>query len=484
MRQPYMEMIINETSSRKGIALRGVGNKVPSPLVSIQFIDTESAIQTSFKVTLHISGNQNKSYHVGSLEMLLYEFAKMNGDSIIPCYIAMGWTKDGELETDADGQLQVLEVQGQFIEFTAAVKNSYMEYVITGVGTLTSNGNNKGIAFPAINGNYKPSDCLEAALNYIQADSAFDYDIDHDDEVVPIYRPAQVTSLTSFVYGDGERQGLIQQSYCDGSRSSAYRLPGRLTSGDLRRAGYSNSQIKQMLGETMCNSQRSASSYSFSIVEPTFHRRGVIRYKNNTNLANYVNKEILLYGAQNTNILSLTATYNGITQQLYGSGATVQTGLALGLDGSVLTNDSNRTNSYSASAPSMYSAGNVLNNLNAISTQFNTEIQVTIVGSPKLYKVGNSVRLVVYTRGTLNPITGTYQIMKVSHLITGTSYTTTLNLKRLDPITANNTVAAIAGTGSGTPKINGSSISALPGGKPYFGKPYQNIMNILRRGLL
>lgn len=485
MKQPYMEMVINQTSSRRGMAMRSVGEKVPSPLVSIQFTDSESAIQTKFVVTLHISGSLNKGYHIGSFEMMLYEFAQMNGGSVLPGYIEIGWAdSDGDFELDASGNKRTMTVQGEFIQFKAAVKSSYMEYVLTGVGNLTASGNNKGLAFPAVCGNYKPSDVLEAALNYVQANNAFDYDIDHDDEVVPIYREAAVTSLTSFVYGDGNRQGIIQQSYCEGSRSTAYRLPGNLTSGDLLQAGYSSSMIRSMMGAPICASQRSASSYSFSIVEPTFHNRGVIRYKNNTNLANYTDKGVLLYGTENANILSITATYDGIIQQLYGSGATVQTGLALGLDGSVLTTTSNRTNSYAACAPAMFSAGNVLNNLNAISTQFNTDIQVTTVGNPVLYKVADKVRLIVYSRGTLNPITGQYRIQKVTHLVTGTAYTTTLTLKRLDPITANNVVSAIAGSGESNPKVNGNSVSALSGSKPDFGKPYQDIMNVLRRGLV
>lgn len=477
MKQPYMEMIINETADRRGIAMRGVGNPVPSPLVSIQLINAESGLQTQFNVTLHISADDRKKVHIGSFEMMLYEFAQMNGGSNLPCYIELGWVYD-------TGEKNTLSIQGMFMQFSAAVKNSFMEYVLTGVGNFTEVGNNKGIAFPAINGNYRVSDVVEAALDYIQANSAFDYDIDHDDEVVPIVRPAMVTSLTSFIYGDGDRAGLIQQAYCEGSRSSAYRLPGRLSSGDYLNAGYSGSDIMGKIGEPICNSQRSASAYTFSITDPTFHKRGLIRFKNNSNLANYINSEVLLYGAENTNILTITATYNGITQQLFGSGAIVQTGMALGLDGSVLTTSSNRTNSYAASAPAMYAAGNVLNNQNAISTQFNTNIQVSIVGNPKIYRVADAVRLIVYSRGTLNPITGVYRIMKVSHNVTGTSYTTMLTLQRLDAITANNAVTTVVGEGAGTPKINGKSVSSLHGGKPDFGQPYQNIMNLLRRGLL
>lgn len=486
MRQPYMEMIINDTQSsgKKGIALRSLGEKVPSPLVSIQFTDAENALQSNFTVTLHISGNQNKGYHVGTFEMLLYAFAQMQGGSILPCYIELGWAEDEGIAVDDDGRQQLLSIQGQFIKFKSTVKNSYMEYVLTGVGNFTATGNNKGLYFPAVKGNYRPSDTIEDALNFIQAYTAFDYDIDHDDEVVPMYLPAAITSLYSYVYGDSTRAGIIQQAYCAGSRSTAYRLPGRLSSGMYSTIGLSHSQIRGLLGAPVAVTQRSASSYSFSITEPTFHKRGVIRFKNNTNLANYANKEILLYGAQNANVLSLTASYDGYTQQLYGSGASVQTGVGIDIDGNLLTTESNRSNSYSASAPSMYAAGNVINNLNAISTQFNTDIQATIVGNPKLYKIAEKVRLVVFSRGTLNPITGQYRVVKVTHTVTGTSYQTVLGLKRLDPITANNVVSSIAGDGDGTPNINGSTTAALHSGKPRYAVPYQSVMNLLRRGVL
>lgn len=473
MKQPYMEMTIN------GLSMRGLGNKIPSPLVGINLTNAESGLQTNFTVTLHIHGNANNSIHVGSFEMLLYEFAQMKGDSVLPCYIQIGWV---DSDTDA---LDTISIQGIFMQFKASAKGSYMEYILTGLGNFSESGNLKGLAIPAVRGNYRPSDVLEAMLDYVHAGDMFDYDIDHDDEVVPIDIPSRVTSISSLVYGDGNHQGLIQQSYCEGTRSAAYRLPGSLYSEAYRIAGFSNPIINKLLGEPICSTQRSASSYTFSITDPTFHSKGIISYKNDSNLANYVNQEILLYGGLETNILSITASYNGITQQLLGSGASVQTGLALGLDGSVMSTEDNRQNSYSASAKSMYSTGNVLNNLNAISTQFNTDIQVTTLGKPSIYKIAQSVRLIVWSRGTLNPITGIYRVMKVTHNITGTSYTTLLSLKRLDPITANDAKSNSVGDGSSSPKVNGSSKGGIqPSGKVNLGPPYQNISNLMKRGNL
>lgn len=473
MRQPYMEINLN------GMSMRGLGNKIPSPLVALSLTNAESGLQTNFSATLHIHGNANNSVHVGSFEMMLYEFAQMKGDSVIPCYIQIGWA-----DSDSNA-LDVISIQGIFMQFKSSVKGSYIEYVLTGLGNFSETGNIKGLALPAIRGNYRPSDVLEACLNYVQADGLFDYDIDHDDEVVPINMSSRVTSISTLVYGDGNHQGLIQQSYCEGTRSAAYRLPGNLCSEDYRNAGYTNSRIQSMLGEPVCSTQRSASSYTFSITDPTFHSKGLISYKNDSNLANYVNPEVLMYGGLETNILSITATYNGITQQLLGSGSPVQTGLALGLDGSVISSGNNRQNSYASSAQSMYATGNVLNNLNAISTQFNTDIQVTIVGQPTIYKIAQAVRLIVWTRGTLNPITGVYRVMKVTHNVTGTSYTTLLALKRLDPITANSAAGNKVGDGSSSPTVNSSSTGGLqPTGNLNFGPPYQNISNLMRRGNL
>ena len=216
-------------------------------------------------------------------------------------------------------------------------------------------------------------------------------------------------------------------------------------------------------------------------MDPTFHERGIIRYKNNVNLANYVGVDALIWGGLETNILAITATYDGVTQQLLGTGSMVQTGLGIALDGTQMTSSASRQNSYAATAASMFSAGNVINNLNALSTQFNTNITVTIVGKPKVFQVAEAVRVLVYTGGTLNPITGVYRIMKVTHHVTGTAYTTDLTLKRLDLITANNTVAAISGY-TNPVTVNNEKAAACSYSRPYFGEPFQSIMNIMRRG--
>ena len=470
MVQPYMQLVI------KDMAMRGVGNLIPSPLVSINLDNGESGLQTNFTAVLHIMGEASKSSHVGSFEMMLYEFAQMQGDSALPVSIEIGWA-------DGSSVISSLKIQGLFIKFTATVKTGYMEYTLTGIGNFTSGGNIQGIALPAVNGNFQPSQVLEASLNYIQAYNVYDYDIDHDDEVVPINRPASVTSLGALVYGNGDHQGLIQQSYNEGSRSAAYGLSDGLNSGDLRAAGYTNDEIWNKLGEPISTTQRSASAYTFSIIDPSFYDRGVIRYKNNVNLSNYVSSEVLLWGGLETNILSISATYNGVTQQLLGTGASVQTGLAMGLDGSTIVSSSNRQNSYAASAASMYAAGNALNNLNAVSTQFNTDIKVTIVGNPKIYQCAESIRLIVYTGGSLNPITGVYRIMKVGHSINGTSYTTNLTLKRLDLITANSIASSAAGYSTGG-MIGGRKIATSQGSTLDFGEPFQDITNLMRRGLV
>jgi len=470
-KQPYMQFVI------QNIALRSLGFKVPSPLVGINLTNSESGIQTNFKVTVHILGDQRKQAHVGAFEMMLYEFAQMRGDSTTPCYLEMGWA-------DETGILESLSIQGIFIQFTSTVHTGYTEYILEGIGNFTNTATIRGIAIPAIRGNYRPSDVAEAVLDYVNAGDVFDYDIDHDDEVVPICKSSCVTSLGEYINGSGNAQGLIQQSYCEGSRSSAYGLPGNRATGTYLRAGYTKAEVHNLMGSPVAQTQRSASSYTFSITEPTFHTRGVIRYKNNVNLANYVSDDVLIWGGLYTNILSISATYQGVTQTLLGSGATVQTGMGITLKGESLTTLANRQNSYSATVDSMYAAGNVLNNLNAISTQFNTNVQITIVGKPKVFQVADAVRVVVYTGGTLNPITGVYRIIKVAHNINGTSYTTTLTVQRLDLITANNTATSIAGYTT-TTRLNNVQKATIPQQQRLdLGQPFQHIINILKRGKL
>lgn len=472
MAQPHMQLII------ENMAMHVPGSKTPSPLVAMSLENAESGLISNFTATLHVQGNHFNRTHVGSFEMMLYEFAQMQGSSSLGAFLEFGW-EDGPK----------LEVDGFFIEFQASVKGDYMEYLLKGTGNLSNAGNIKGIALPAVNGNYRPSAVLEASLDYVKANEAFEYDIDHDDEVVPIQRPASVTSLAELIYGHKDatgqfHQGLLQQSYCEGSRSSAFGIPGNIPSEMLRQAGYDNPAIAFAMKEPVSTTQRSASAYSFSITEPTFYQKGVIRYKNNVNISNYVNAESLVYGGLYTNILSITATYNGVTQQIVGAGKSVQTGLALGLDGKLMVSKNNRQNSYSASAPSLYGAGNAINNLNAVTTQFNTDIRVTVIGSPNIYRVGEGIKVIVKSEGTLNPITGLYRILKVQHNITGTSYTTTLTLKRLDLITANDVSASVSGYTSGVTIDGKRYASHRTSDALNFGVPFQNIMNLMRRGEL
>ena len=470
-KQPYMQFVI------QNIALRSLGYKNPSPLVGIRLENSESGIQTNFSVTVQIPGDQRNKVHVGTFEMMLYEFAQMRGDSTTPCYIELGWA-------DETGILESLSIQGIFIQFSSTVNKGYNEYVLKGIGNFTNTATIRGIAVPAIRGNYRPSDVVEAVLNYVNANEVFDYDIDHDDEIVPIQKASCVTSLGEYINGSSEQRGLIQQSYCEGSKSCAYGLPGNKSTSFYRKAGYTNREIHELMGAPVAQTQRSASSYTFSITEPTFHTKGIIRYKNNVNLTNYVSDQTLIWGGLYTNILNITATYQGITQTLLGSGATVQTGMGITLKGESLVTSDNRQNSYCSSIESMYAAGNVLNNLNAISTQFNTNVQITIVGNPQVYRVADAVRVIVYTGGTLNPITGVYRIIKVAHDINGTGYTTTLTVQRLDLITANDTAASMAGYTSTSRVNNQQTASSKQLKKLNLGEPFQHITNILKRGKL
>ena len=161
-KQPYMQMVINN------VALRSVGYKIPSPLVAIKLENAENGLQVAFTATLHILGDARKQAHVGSFEMMLYEFAQMRGGSVLPCYIEIGWCgSDENIALDSDGSRQLLSIQGQFVSFTSTVRTGYMEYVLSGIGNFTSTATVRGIAIPAVNGNYRPSDVVEAVLDYI-----------------------------------------------------------------------------------------------------------------------------------------------------------------------------------------------------------------------------------------------------------------------------------------------------------------------------
>jgi hypothetical protein len=111
-------------------------------------------------------------------------------------------------------------------------------------------------------------------------------------------------------------------------------------------------------------------------------------------------------------------------------------GFALDASGNSVLKDAEVVNSWSASLADVFQASNIINDVNAIASQFTGNFTVTIPGSLTTYSVAQPVSLLIMSGNTVSPATGVYSIVSVSHTISN-KFTTELKLQRLTLGTAN-----------------------------------------------
>ena len=164
---------------------------------------------------------------------------------------------------------------------------------------------------------------------------------------------------------------------------------------------------------------------------------GVIHYKSNAGLSTAQRNDTLEYGTANTNIITLNGSYNGIAYDMSDMNFA---GIGFNIDGSgnqVLL-DASVVNSWSASLADTFQSSSIINDINALATQFSGDFSVQIAGSCSQYKLAQPVSMIVMSGNTLSPVSGVYNVMSVSHTISST-FITTLKLQRLVMSSANQT---------------------------------------------
>ena len=176
-------------------------------------------------------------------------------------------------------------------------------------------------------------------------------------------------------------------------------------------------------------------SFSYWVDEPTMTRKGVIHYKSNAGLTTSHVSDTLRYGTSDSNILSLQGSYNGVAYNMTDMNFKTL-GFSVDTQGNTIINDSEVVNSWSSSLADVFQSVNIINDVNAIASQFSGDFTVQIAGSVKEYGLAQPVSLIVMAGNTLSPITGVYNIISVSHRISD-SFITTLKLQRLVMSSAN-----------------------------------------------
>ena len=437
-----------------GVSITDFGLLIPSPFASLELSNSEISSMTSWTLKCTVGGDQAKRVNVAAFEALLYSAAQSAtyaNASGIPVSFIFGWIGDnGAVES-------YLSYQGFTLKYSVSTNGLYMNYTVTGYASLSVQNSMPVLNIPAVCGIVQPSAVLEAVLLATKADTYYDLDIDHNDQPTLVNHGAMTTSLMKYTRGEisvrdnyDDFHGLLALSKAFSISRDASGIDPRYKSLSQIMNNTTVSPVSSYMTTSYGDTAPQCASFSFWIDEPTMTKRGVIHYKSDSSLLTTQSPDVLKYGTTDSNVLSIQGSYDGVAYSMTNMNFS-QVGFAVDCSGNALANEYRVVNSWSSSLASVFQTANIINDINALATQFSGDFKIQIPGSVKSYSVAQPVSLVVYSGGTLSPITGVYNIISVSHSVS-TQFITTLSLQRLMLSSANQTAA-----GQGI-LINGNSI--------------------------
>lgn len=441
--------------SLAGVNLCDFGLEIPSPFCSLQLSNSEISSVTSWTLNCIVGGDNKKKVNIAAFEALLYsaaQAASSYADSQgVPVAFAFGWLDDN------GGIAEYVSYQGFTLQFKVSTTGLYMKYEITGFASLAVQSSMPVLRIPEVCGVVQPSAMVEGLARAVKATAYYELDIDHNDVPTLISHGAMTTSFNNYVRGvyTGQDEydawpGLLKlsKSY-NGSRDAAGLATGYKSLSQIMN-NHTITPVDSFLTKSFTDTTPQSVSFSYWVDEPTMTQPGVIHYKCNAGLmTNHVN-DALVYGTPDSNILSLSGSYNGVaynmTNMRFG-----QVGFTVDGSGSTIIQDEQVVNSWSSSLAEVFQTVDIINDVNAIASQFSGDFVIQIPGSVKKYEIAQPVSLVVMTGNTLSPISGVYNIVTVSHQIS-VDFITTLKIQRLTMSTANQVATSqgiyIAGQGS------------------------------------
>ena len=423
-----------------GVSLTDFGLKIPSPFVSLQVENTTVDTYSNWSLSIVVGGDASRGVNVAAFESLIYSASQAadgySNSSGIPVSFAFGWLDD------KGNVAEYTTYRGWSIKFQVSTQGQFMSYVLTGYASLAVQMNSPVINIPATSGIYQPSAGVEGILKGIKADYYYDLDIDHCDTPTLIQHGAMTTSVTSYIRGSRTSRednyddfaGMLRYSKCYNSCRDAVGIKNGMPLRTLMN-NLTVTPIRSYLKAGLTDDTVQSSSFSYWVEEPTMTRKGVIHYKSNAGLMKSYNGDTLEYGTSNTNVISIDGSYNGVAYNM-----TDMSFASLGFDvdgsGNTILKDATVTNSWSSSLAQTFATAGIINDINALATQFSGEFTVTVPGTIKQYKLAQPISLVVMNGNTTSPVSGIYNIMSVSHAIKNT-FITTLKLQRLTMSSAN-----------------------------------------------
>ena len=473
--------------SLAGVSLTEFGLMIPAPFTQLQVDNSQIDSYTSWTLSVTVGGSANKKANIAAFEALLYSAAQKSAgysnSSGIPVSFIFGWLNpDGTVAEN-------VSYQGWTLKFNVSTSGRFMVYKLNGYASLAMQMSTPVLNIPAVSGIVQPSAIVEALAKAVKADTYYNLDIDHSDAPTYVNHGALTTSFTNYVRGSFKAQddyddfpGLLRLSTSYNATRDAAGLTGinKLSQGlnNLSVTPISNFLKKGMADNTVQNS-----SFSYWVDEPTMTQLGTIHYKSNAGLSAAHNGDTLEYGTANTNILSINGTYNGIAYNITDMSFA---GVGFNIDGSgnTIVSDTTVVNSWSSTLADTFQSSSIINDINAIATQFSGDFQVQIIGTSTNYKLAQPVSLIILSDNTLSPISGIYNVMSVSHTIANT-FVTTLKLQRLTMSSANQTYASqgISISNGGnvgyTPSSMTTTSNIISTGKVDFGQIYPDFETLV-----
>lgn len=438
-----------------GVNLNDFGLEIPSPFSSLELGNSQVTSFTSWTLRCTVGGDSSRRINVAAFEALLYSAAQSAASyenaSGIPVSFLFGWV-------DENGNVgDHLSYQGFTLQFKVSTNGLYMSYELTGYATLALQTSMPVLRIPEVSGIVQPSAVLEGLAIACKATNYYELDIDHNDAPTYVNHNALTTSFNKYVRGtyDGRDNysdfpGLLRLSKSwNGSRDAAGLIPGvkKLSQlvNNLTISPLANYLVKSFTDETP-----QCSSFSYWVDEPTMTQPGCIHYKSNAGLLTSQSSDVLEYGTANTNILSLSGSYNGVAYNMTDMNFK-SVGFAVDGSGNSIANATEVVNSWSSSLADVFQTANIINDVNALASQFSGDFTITIPGSTREYTVAQPISLLVMNGNTLSPVSGIYSIIEVTHNIS-VEFTTTLKVQRLVMSSANQVATTqniyVSGSGS------------------------------------
>ena len=433
--------------SLAGVSLTNFGLEIPSPFCSLTITNAQINSFLSWELKVTVVGDSKKLSNIAAFEALLYSAAqdasKYPNSSGIPVSFMFGWIDESGSATEQQSY------QGFTLKFSVSTSGLSMTYTIQGYASTGIKSAMPVYPVPALCGYVQPSAVVEGICKALKVDTYYDLDIDHNDAPTLINHGAMTTSWNSYVRGNYSAEDdysdfpgclRLSKSY-SGSRDAAGLKSGYGSLSSILN-NVSVTPVDNYLKRSLVDSTPQCSAFSCWVEEPTMTRRGVVHYKSNAGLVSTHLGDTLEYGTPNTNIISLSGSYNGIAYNMTNMSYS-DIGFSVDGSGNTVVQESRIVNSWSSSLAQVYQTCNIINDVNALASQFSGDFTIEIPGTTKDFALAQPVSLLVVAGNSISPVTGVYSVVSVSHNISN-KFTTTLKVQRL-VMSAANEVASSQG---------------------------------------